>query len=303
MNFRSGTGNFTQNAFFDLCDNSATGTGILNVLGGTFYINTGASGRVIIGNKGNASINVAGGTLNIAAATTLITIGGDSQYAGNNANGTLTIASGSMNVTNNGANQIILAQNTSTLTGVQGRLNLYGGTLATGRNIVGYVPSGGSCTSSVVFSGGTLKALTGASTLLTTLTSATVSTGGAIIDDGGIAISIAQPLLHDSTLSGADGGLTTKGTSTLTLSGANTYSGGTFLQGDTVAISADNNLGASSGGLTFSGGGLKATASIASSRTVTFTGAGTIVVNPTFTLTLNSGLNNAAAAGGAGRSE
>jgi autotransporter-associated beta strand protein len=304
MNFRAGTATFNSNAgFFALADNSATAVGVLNIYGGTFNLNL-TSQRILIGNQGSGTINVLGGAVSVLASTGL-QVGGDSQWGGNNANGTLTISSGTMTVNGGGSGAFTLAQNLGNgngtlLTGVQGRLNLYGGTLATGRNIVGYVPSGGSCTSSVVFSGGTLKALTGATTLLAGLTSATVSTGGAIIDDGGIAISIAQPLLHDSTLSGADGGLTTKGSSTLTLSGANTYSGGTFLQGGTLTISADNNLGASSGGLTFSGGGLKATASIATSRSVTFTGAGTIVVNPTYTLTLNNGFTNTAAVGAGG---
>jgi autotransporter-associated beta strand protein len=301
MNFRAGTATFTaNNGFFALADNGASAVGVLNIYGGAFNFNL-TSQRILLGNSGTGTINVLGGAVSVLSSTAL-QVGGDSQWGGNNANGTLTISSGTMTV--NSGSAFTIAQNLgggggTSLTGVQGRLNLYGGTLATGRNVVGYVPASGSCTSSVVFSGGTLKALTGASTLLTTLTSATVSTGGAIIDDGGIAISIAQPLLHDSTLSGADGGLTTKGSSTLTLSGANTFSGGTFLQGGTLTISADNNLGASSGGLTFSGGGLKATASVTTSRPVTFTGAGTIVVNPTFTLTLNSGLNNAAAAGAA----
>ena len=302
MNFRSGTVTFNNGAgFFAIGDGSSAANGTVNIYGGTFNFSH-ASQRILLGDQGSGTINVLGGAVNVLSSMAL-QVGGDSQWGGNNANGTLTISSGSMYVTNGSA--FTLAQNlgggggTTNLTGVQGRLNLYGGTLATGRNIVGYTPTAGSCTSSVVFSGGTLKALTGASTLLTGLTRATVSTNGATIDNGGIAISIAQALLHDSTLSGADGGLTNTGSSTLTLSGANTYSGGTYLQAGTLAISADNNLGASSGGLTFSGGTLKATASVTSSRPVTFTGAGTITVNPTFTLTLNSGLNNGAAVGAA----
>jgi len=301
MNFRSGTATFNNGGgFFALADNSATANGVLNIYGGTFNFNL-TSQRILLGNSGNGTINVLGGAVSVLGSTAL-QLGGDSQWGGNNANGTLTISGGTMTV--NSGSAFTIAQNLgggggTSLTGVQGRLNLYGGTLATARNIVGYVPASGSCTSSVVFSGGTLKALTGASTLLTTLTSATVSTNGATIDNGGIAISIAQPLLHDSTLSGADGGLTNTGSSTLTLSGANTYSGGTFLQGGTLSISADNNLGASSGGVTFNGGGLKATASIATSRAVTFIAGGTITVNSPLTLTLNNGLNNAAAAGAA----
>ena len=47
------------------------------------------------------------------------------------------------------------------------------------------------------------------------------------------------------------------GTGNLTLSGANTYSGGTILNGGIVEFFADANLGAASGSLTFDGGDLR----------------------------------------------
>ena len=43
----------------------------------------------------------------------------------------------------------------------------------------------------------------------------------------------------------------------LVLSGANSYSGGTFFNAGTIRVSADNNLGAATGGLTFNGGALQ----------------------------------------------
>jgi autotransporter-associated beta strand protein len=64
-------------------------------------------------------------------------------------------------------------------------------------------------------------------------------------------------------------------TGTLTLSGANTYSGGTTLTAGTLAISADSQLG--TGNLTFNGGTLQTTAAVTDSRAITLnSGGGTI---------------------------
>ena len=71
------------------------------------------------------------------------------------------------------------------------------------------------------------------------------------ITDGGIA-------------SGTGGRLIKVGTGTLTLTGTNTYSGGTGLDGGIVAINNDANLG--TGPLTFDGGTLEALAGITSSK-------------------------------------
>jgi autotransporter-associated beta strand protein len=64
-----------------------------------------------------------------------------------------------------------------------------------------------------------------------------VKAGGAVIDDGGNNIIIAEPLLHDPALGGsADGGLTKLNTGTLTLTSNNLYNGDTIITAGTLAL-------------------------------------------------------------------
>jgi autotransporter-associated beta strand protein len=81
---------------------------------------------------------------------------------------------------------------------------------------------------------------------------AEVLTGGAVIDNGGYHITIAASLLHGS--GSPDGGLTVQGNGTLTLTGINTYNGGTDLAGGVLNFAAGA-LG--TGGVTFDGGTLQ----------------------------------------------
>ncbi|RDJ21919.1 autotransporter domain-containing protein [Bosea caraganae] len=72
-------------------------------------------------------------------------------------------------------------------------------------------------------------------------------------------------------------GLTKVEAGTLILSGSNTYTGGTFLDGGMVQVAADANLGDASGGLAFDGGRLATTASFSSARTLTFDASGATI--------------------------
>jgi len=84
---------------------------------------------------------------------------------------------------------------------------------------------------------------------------------------------------------------------TLVLTGANTYTGGTAINGGTLQVSADNNLGAAAGNLSFDGGTLAVTGSgFTSARSTTLdAGGGTFDIAPAGTLTMSGVISGAGA--------
>lgn len=88
----------------------------------------------------------------------------------------------------------------------------------------------------------------------------------------------------DTTITGpigtTTGTLTKDGSGTAILSGTNTYSGGTAINGGAVQISSDANLGNAAGGLAFDGGTLRTSAGLTTHRATTLNaGGGTIDTN------------------------
>ncbi|MEM5439960.1 autotransporter outer membrane beta-barrel domain-containing protein [Paraburkholderia diazotrophica] len=73
---------------------------------------------------------------------------------------------------------------------------------------------------------------------------------------------------------GGSSSLVKAGAGTWVLTGNNTYTGGTFLNGGTLSVANDGNLGAASGTLTFDGGTLENTAAFTTSRNGTLNGGG-----------------------------
>ncbi|MBX9748059.1 MAG: autotransporter-associated beta strand repeat-containing protein [Roseococcus sp.] len=124
--------------------------------------------------------------------------------------------------------------------------------------------------------------LTGANTYFgtTTISAGTLEIGagghlgsGAVVNDANLAFNRADAITVANAISGS-GVLRQIGTGTTTLTGSNSYSGGTGLAAGTLSVSADANLGASSGGLVFQGGRLASSQSFISARAVRLEAAG-----------------------------
>ena len=99
----------------------------------------------------------------------------------------------------------------------------------------------------VKFNGGTVIAKTGTPNFFSSGHTnwsdivAKVMEGGAVVDSNGSNITIKHPLLSGAA---SDGGLTKLGSGILTLSGTNTFNGGTFIEGGSLQFAIDDNLGA-----------------------------------------------------------
>ncbi|MBI2739765.1 MAG: autotransporter-associated beta strand repeat-containing protein [Rhodospirillales bacterium] len=144
--------------------------------------------------------------------------------------------------------------------------------------------SGG--TAAVTSTGGVIDItlLTTAGTTLGSIAgSASVQLGSKTLTVGGNN----QTTAHSGAIQGSGGSLVKEGTGTLTLSGINTYSGGTTISGGALSISSNANLGNAAGGLTLDSGTLRTTASFATSRTTTLAGTATFDTASSTTLTHN----------------
>ncbi|MEI4507540.1 autotransporter-associated beta strand repeat-containing protein [Sphingopyxis sp. CCNWLW253] len=115
---------------------------------------------------------------------------------------------------------------------------------------------------------------------------------GNVVDNGLLVFNRSNLYTFAGTISGS-GAVRQIGSGTTVLSGINSYAGGTSILGGTLQVSADANLGAAAGGLDFSGGTLRTTASFASARNSSLTGAGTILTDTGTTFLLNGLISGA----------
>ncbi|MES2660915.1 MAG: autotransporter-associated beta strand repeat-containing protein [Verrucomicrobiota bacterium] len=102
----------------------------------------------------------------------------------------------------------------------------------------------GAGTGTFNFNGGTLNTTTVSGTFMQGFTRANVRNGGAIIGTSGFNITVAQPLVHSDVGgdSAIDGGLTKQSAGTLTMTGVNTYTGDTTVNGGTLELTSNVSL-------------------------------------------------------------
>lgn len=107
-------------------------------------------------------------------------------------------------------------------------------------------------------------------------TAATVSARAVTLGQNGATFDAPADLDLSGNIDGA-GALIKTGVGTLTLDGNNSYAGGTAINGGSVSVSSDANLGNASGALSLDGGTLQNTAAFSSARSVTLGSAGGIL--------------------------
>ena len=245
--------------------------GTLNSVGDAFITNIFSRPTVTV--TGTGSVWKVGGALNVGDPTASAGLAG-----------TLTVSNGGVvNVT--GATGIAalltsLGPSTVNVTGAGSALSTnslaIGAVLADGSNLAGVL---------TVAEGGVVNAAGG--TTIRAAGTLNLGTGGlagsivtpTIANDGQIVANFTDTLTLAADISGT-GRLSKSGTGALTLTGTNTYLGGTTINGGTLAIFQDANLGAASGALTFGGGTLQAQAGFSTVRAITLNaGGGTIDTN------------------------
>lgn len=246
----SGTNNITAaTRIFGIGDRTNAGvTNSFNVIGGRVNVALTVN-RMLVGNKSIGEVNVTGGLLEITGNQGIY-VGGDPSFGGNGAQGTWTISGGTVNL--GGTGVFVLGQNSATTSNVTsnsiGTLNLSGGNLITARAITTGVNTNGTTSMGIVrFNGGKITAGTNLPILLT-VTTAEIQSGGATIDTGTNNVGIQQILA-------GSGGLTKGGSGSLTLSGANTYSGSTLVQNGNLVVVRTNlraNISSNTIAVTFS---------------------------------------------------
>src|ERR1019366_6335512 len=191
--------------------NASNSTATNNVKSGTVNLTT----QPIVLGDGSPSatgvLNILGGTVNLSLSS------GQHTFLGNMGTGIINVAGGALVVAGGTGNVQVGGDHSWSQNNASGTLTTAG------------IIAGGNASSYVTFSGGTLKAGAATTNLLSALTSTTVSTNGAILDDGGFAVTIPQSLQHDTNVAGFDGGLTKLGAGDLTLTGANPYNGPTLV--------------------------------------------------------------------------
>lgn len=253
--------------------------------------NTITSGGILVGSGVGANLStITGGTLAGSA-------GKDLSVIQNNTSGGLTISS---IIADNGGASSLVKSGEGLLT-LSNSNTFTGGLIVNGGQVVlahaGALNGTVNSENAVTFAAGSTGslALGGNSVVIRSLNTNTASPGAAVVENAsasaatltignsGNAASTFAGVIRDGSGGGALS-LIKAGTGNLTLSGINTFTGGTTLSGGQLSITSDDNLGASTGDVTFSG---NATLRIDASTFVMDEGR-TITVNNGVTATLSS---------------
>ena len=213
---------------------SLSGSGTFKVTGGNFvmgqvggttaYTQTGGtfsdtgSGFLDIGQAGTATMNISAGTFTAAGELFLGGTGAGTGTLTLSATGAVTAPELDFGYVGGGSTN-------------NGTANLNGGTLT-----VGALRQFTSGSGTLSFNGGTLQASTPIvnTPFLAGVTTASVSSGGGTINNGGFAIAIQQPLTHGT--GSPDGGLAFNGSGTTTLAAVSTYTGTTTIGNGTLHL-------------------------------------------------------------------
>ncbi|WFU13314.1 autotransporter outer membrane beta-barrel domain-containing protein (plasmid) [Rhizobium sp. CB3090] len=279
-------GNGTWRAAGD--QNWTDGTGLFAApfANGSFAIFQGAPGTVTVDNT-NGQVQAAG----MQFATNGYAIqGGDVELVGPQS--TIRVGDGST------AGAAFAATIASNLTGSSELVKSDLGTLV--------LSGSNSYTGGTAINGGTLQissdANLGAANGPLSLDGATLTNTASVVSNRTVTLNTGGgtfDALDTISLGGSVGGagtLTKTGSGTLVLNGANSYQGGTVINGGTVQVASDANLGDAAGALTFNGGALHTTGSFTSARAATLSaGGGIFDTDNLTTLTLRSAIGGTGA--------
>ena len=241
------------------------GTGTYNISGGELDL-VGSNNELgrSTGTKppSAGTLNISGtGVVDLSANGSLIIGYGNENTSPNRSQGLIDQTGGTLRV-HNGSTLYLTGANSSSSV-----YNLTGGTLEIGGNSLKAGYGGTPNPYQFNLGGGTIKVIESA---LVTTVNASLS-GVSTIDTNGLGATFS------GVLSGT-GGIAKAGAGTLQLSGNNSYAGGTFLTAGILKVTADNNLGASTGALTFNGGTLQFGSGFNTARSITLNG-GTVDTN------------------------
>jgi fibronectin-binding autotransporter adhesin len=220
-----------------------TYTGGTRIDAGTLMI----SGSGTLG-VSSASTTVNGGTLDLGG-TTQTQNGGVTLTGGTIQNGTLSSAgdfslgAGTVSATLTGTGRVV---KNGTGTVILSGTNTYTGGTAVEGGLINFASASNFSTGSITLNGGGLQWATGNTTDISSRLTA-LGAGGGTFDTNGNTVTLA------SSIAGT-GSLTKAGMGTLVLAAANSYAGGTVVNGGTLLLSGPGTLGAGSGSTTILSG-------------------------------------------------